>query len=398
MGGASSPLLPGEIMINIFAEVGSTRYGLETDLRPGHPSVEQITLKNLCLASRVFGRYAQPILFEYVDLFGERSYCLFRGRKLLQMITAREETAGWIKALRLHKAEYHSTGGQPEDPEAIDEESQLADVLSQLFLRLTNLQTLLADLVTVTPEMYACIRLHTLRTLRVRKVTLLDVPVDIAGDDFKIEELTIDSTPDGLGLEIPKAIARFAWGPRLRKLKLGYITPAAVDTLLGNPPRTLDNIEELSFAAAARGVPATQLFQLAAACPKVTSITTRGGHPQDELPVPSPQSNLAPLLSKFQGPIGVAAALVPGRPVKEVAVRIALAPGLDFEWPRENLIPLTMGSVALQTLELDTLPWKDEAMDTIFELFPLVQTLKLSFRGPTQVSILGEMHSHKSVR
>lgn len=297
------------------------------------------------------------------------------------MLTAREETTGWIKTLRLHKAGSSARAGHTEDPEIIDEETQIVDVISQVFLRLTGLQNLLADSVTFSPEMYAYLyRLPTLRTLRCRSVKVLYVPFDMAVDDLRIEELFIDPTSNRQGPQVPEAITRLAWGPRLRKLRLGATTPSIVDMLLGYPTRTLDNVEELAFAGT---LAPAELFRLAAACPNVTSMEARPWYAQDETQVPSPPPSVAPRLSDFRGSIELARVHVPGRPIRKVVAHTAKA----SHWDKETLIHLTMGSVTLQGLELETLAWQDDGMNIIFELFPFLETLKLNFWGEGQVSI-----------
>lgn len=386
MGGYHGPTLPTELLIQIFTSLRLASTS-GTPLIPNLvfatvPSTEQIALKNISLANEAFRSIAQPIVFDHIDLSGTSSECLVRARKILKMVEAREESTGWIKCLHLNWLPRRNF--LPDDSETANHPAQLVDIVSQLFIRLTQVTTFQAEVVTLTPKIYSRLYcLPSLRALRLIHISLDETGLDLPPlDGLEIDDLHVDNGDQNPAMLI--AIMRFARSPRLRKLTTGALAPSILGALLGTPPRPLANVTDVCIASPTPTL--AQILDLVSACPNTRSITISVVPSSTQLTerLPLIPQTVVPLLNRIEGPLDVVRAFTPGRPVETIEV---LGPiHFAYEWSKETLAPLAAGSVPVRELTLQAMSWRDDATDIIYDLFPSVELLKVHFVGERQVS------------
>lgn len=373
--------MPPEILIQIISEIQATREPwADPGAMPLNPSPAQSTLRNLSLASQIFRSLAQPSLFHHIHLYGSVAECHFRAQKLLQMVISRPERASWIKILRLGWQWGINLSAQDLDltqPHA-DGQRPIIDIVSDLFVRLTHLQVFRAKAVRISPEMYRHIYgLPTLRSVDCYQYWVADDP---AGDEFfptedlRIENLDI-KTYTHVG-PLDPATAKLARSPRLRTLA----TPLFLfDT---HSPTAYHSLHELTITST-EGANIDQFIRALAACPNLRSIKIDGPYPtrfvqSGDLVIPRAT---VPLLKRVDLPFEMVKAFVPGRPVESIRVKAPSPDTSTAPWARESWLPLTMGSTLVTELDFWAYQWVPEAMDTIFEFFPSLQSLEGHFIG-----------------
>lgn len=353
---------------------------------PPNPSEAQATLKNMSLTNGSLRSFAQAALFGHIHLYGHTAQCHFRARKLLEMLSTREESRGWIKVLRLHwtwKLDLGTNGFEPISPPATGQRG-LMDIMSDLFLRLTHLEEFRADCVKISPAMYLRMyRLSSLRTITIYERWSAD---EISSSSPSVEDLMIEdlcTVGYGGGGTIDEPIARLARSPRLRKLRTRI---AIFDSLLRPPhPHVFHTLAELHIVDAGT---AHRLVEILTACPNLVSFGIGGYDPetfeQGDMLTALPK-HAVPLLKRVNVPLSLAQAMVQGRPVESIIVRACHGRyGPQCEWSKESLTPLTLGSASVKELSFPGYIWKYDSTDIIFELFPSVETLKVHFRGASQ--------------
>lgn len=378
------PRLPPEILIHVISEVGSTRELWEDPTKvPTKPSPAQATLKTLSLVNESLRSLAQPALFNYIHLYGNVDLCHFRARKLLRMLSTREESRGWIKVLRLHWVcnRNPDTGDfEAIAPPAVGQRG-LMDIVSDLFLRLTQLRIFRADCVKITQAMYLQIfRLRSLRSVTCTQQWTVDGD-PMGGSESSVEDLAIED----LRIEYTRhtatggATARLAQSPRLRKLRT--VIPL-FDVLLGQPhPHVFQSLTELSVMGAKT---AHYLADILSACPNLTSLESYVYDPREPAQNGAAATiprNAVPFLKKLHLPLALAQEMVRGRPVESITIQLFRGEYTEGQWSKETLAPLTLGSASVKELSFTGYDWRDDGMDIIFELFPLLETLDVHFRG-----------------
>lgn len=336
----------------------------------------QSVLKDLCLTDRTLCSIARPVLFDHFTLFEHPAESLVRARKLLSLLDSQVESRGWIKRLELHWLPWRRDPFG--DPETIDHPEQLLRTVSQLFVRLTQLSDLSVISSKFTEEMYAHLyQLPSLHTVRFQSVPMDSCPLDTAELDvqkLRIRDLNISyDIEDGTGVT---ATARLAQSPSLRSLTTGKLTDEFLESLIGRPPRTFDNVEDLDVSGYEMEL--DRVVTLTLACPNIKSLNHAGsGTSAVTLP-----SGSIPRLNKIEGPLDGARMLVPGRPVRSI---IVVSEEEVYECSREILEPLGAGSVRVKELTIQSIRWMHNAMDIIFDIVPEVEELKLQFVGKDQV-------------
>lgn len=92
-----------------------------------------------------------------------------------------------------------------------------------------------------------------------------------------------------------------------------------------------------------------------------------------------------PLLQDIRGPMDLVMALVPGRPIEKIYAFGER--NHKYDCSEDGLQSLASGNAAVKELTLQAVKWNTGAMDTILELFPNVQILKIQFIGAHEVRI-----------
>lgn len=192
-----------------------------------------------------------------------------------------------------------------------------------------------------------------------------------------IEELCTKSYSHSRQDAIERATARLARSPRLRKLR----TRAAILALLLKQPNphTFRALTDLyvDFVQTGHG-----LVNVLLACPNLISLEIwRYTGTSDAIP-----RHAVPLLRKLVLPLALAGKLVDGRPVQSIFIKPARdqIPNHGFHWSKQMLIPLTLGSAPVRELSFPGYRWREDGMGDIFQLFPLLETLEVHFKGASQ--------------
>lgn len=365
----SGPSLPLDLLQEIVL-VFAANYEDLTELDFGsHSSPEQQTLKSLCRTNRILRSLAQPILFNHVNLSGPVGECMFRARKLMKMLDAREESRNWIKALRLS----FWPSATNSDLEAGSTE-EIDEVGAQLFARLTHLQVFQVNRASLTPEM--CGHLYNLPQLRILgliHVNIPHLPSRRAEGGLPIKCLHLYSP--SLEGEVSQTAASFANNPGLTELVLGRLNDQILADLL---PYKFQNL--LTLCIKEKYAHLDLVVSLASACPALTSLLSEEPIHSDRSDGKALTERDVPHLAVMKGSLRACQAFVPGRPIGSICVvtnRAHLTP--PPAWSKQDLVPLTLGTSAVHKLELVGFGWTSDGLDVVMDMFPLLETLVIHF-------------------
>lgn len=384
----NSPQLPAELLIEVIANISTNQHRSPSRLFHYPTTVDSVTrlrnftLKQLSLSNETLRSIAQPILFAHIDISGDQKKCLTKAQTLLRMVDTRNGSHEWVKTLYFRWFTYGNWKYAEVDKEA----DMLAETVSIFFVRLTQVRDVAMFGIELSDEMYNHLyHIPTLRSLCLENVyTKPFTNSSQAVEGLAIEELELGVDSEGSTADTARALTRLAQSPRLHSMKISALTSPIYEALMGDPPRTFAAVTEVSING---GAQLGHAIGLLSACPKAMSF--RWGIPGERErlePLPALPEGLVSLLGKVTGPLDVVRMFAPGRPVETIVV-LEVDIGC-YQWSREALIPLTFGSVTLKELTLSSMWWREDAMDIISELFPLLTTLKLSFMGGLQVSLV----------
>lgn len=352
------------------------------------------SLKALCLTNTLFATLVQPVLFRRVQLHGGVRLAHFICRKLERMFNSRESSVEWVHQLFL--CWELPTGAETPEPSEDEVKGQLEVLAGNLLKRMRNLRTLHVDNLKIPYRLYAQICQLPRLTKVVSRGATVGAPATtdtaaISTDTLVLTHLTLScgfTVHSGITEPADPSIAKLARSSYLTTLDVWRLSPENLVNILG--PSTLGGgfpkLTELSIVHP--GSPFATLISISSHCPGLHKLTLGSAsrrNPPVQVP-PELSSKIWSNLKEFQGWLEAGQLFIPRRPVQKIKISGASTATKEAWDTKTALTPLSTGSAVVKELVLRELPWRDECVEHLAALFPLLEVLEVSCDGPDHVS------------
>lgn len=371
------PELPPELLISVFGLLESP----DVDTQSSIPDGEM--LRNVCLVSRLFKAIAQPLLFQLINLSysnddpeDEGNASISRLQRLNAVLDDRPKIATWIK--RLIAGAVRWLGRNPQwqswqeglcglvarvDSLLVVElkNMEVAPALLTQLYRQVGLERLILSRSWFPTDLYPNSHWdgqHNILTLR---CITMEQSVTV-GREYVATTFFMSPVLEEVHVDFPFTNALFG-------LATQHVLDPSSTPYMFSQLRVLDtHVPDYTTTDA--------LISVLAASPALEWLTVQN---RDMIHLeysasPELDPDIVSRLQKFTGIMGYAERLVPGRPIHT----------LDLEWPGRQSDPeptwtrLTEGTVAVRSLAITRVPWKDNRLLDILSYFPALEKFSLS--------------------
>ncbi|KAG9018144.1 hypothetical protein FRB90_012107 [Tulasnella sp. 427] len=295
-------------------------------------------IKNLRLTSRALNAAVEPFYWERVELFARTRP--LQSLQIIQHLHENQVHRGFIKCLLFSKwrAPSPSCHDLTNTKPVYDAAQPSVDILSELFIKLHNLQAIHIAWSYMTCAMYE--HLYTLRNLEYLDfVKVPIIPLEESSDlsRINVEALRIKAISISLGVMDTTpgvtACTRLLQSPRLERLSTSTTMAQFIYDVTSQ-----SSFRQLRYYEAAEPFELEgfgDFFTFVTQCPNLTSLKFRPRITCDFFnpdEIPRPPVNIMTQLCHFEGSLQLAVQIVPGRPVRTIIILFAsfhIEPPLD---------------------------------------------------------------------
>lgn len=367
--------LPTEILVAVVhATHKETSHGCFTPASP--------TIRSLARTSSTLYTFTRPYLYSCIKLQTMRPADRQRSQALFDIMEEYPRRRRWVRYLWISDQGLED-GVQlaAGDGDRVRTVTQHRHLLELFFLELQDLRGIRMLDFAISPNVYVHIlELQHLRVFEATRPKFDDsqnatvhitsrslTHVAILGDAVNPEDSTIE------------AISRLFLSPKLEHLQY---YPASLPILISmifarNPLQSFDGLLSLCVSEPVDDGGRQELTRLLRACPNLTSLgvlPTITADTEDTGTFQLP-SHIIPKLCQYDGPLSIAKAVIPGRPVNGVWINTtwqSVTPAAQ-EYLRVLLPPMA----PIITLHLEVITWRDDFLPVIVGGFGHLENLAI---------------------
>ncbi|KAG8906152.1 hypothetical protein FRB99_007466 [Tulasnella sp. 403] len=385
---SSTPLLPTELWIFIFELLRH----LELPLLPCQEFTSTDTsLRNVTATSRLFYALATPLRYQAFCLAIHNGCYTKATQQRLSVLNARPRIYNWVKYL-------HLSVTFPPQYRAFSEfvlrhqVHSLSQDVSSHFTRMHALTHVAFSGFRITHPMYSHLyRLPSLTHIRLHNpLRPLEPFTFYQPQTLPITSLVLAEFDLQPSTNLPLSIALLARSPKLQHLTFQGLTIHAsiTNALSASPSFVFANLTALALAEPFHDTELADFFAFLRLCPFVThlSITNRrhiSHYSPLLLQIPT---DILPLLLNYDGPLRLAVALIPGRPVHSICISTRGLYPTQLTPSHFSALALTNASVT--SLSLEIWGWLDDYPCYIAHAFPNLLALSIQFYSGTSTPSL----------